>query len=248
MRFLKSLSVIVLLSSAAHAAEGERDWQFHAANKPQGFSLDSHQRPADLLLQLDPAGAFVMTVLVKDPSVTVADLRFGSYALHLFNIRSLPQGTLFSAEISNKDLRAFVHGLTSAQKGTLTTDGGVEAQISLAGTSSAVDALNAYAASNNLALPPPFTSKRPAGDELSDDMQALTFMKSAHPAAVDEIASCARTSTAHLPRPISPDDMKQAFLACSEPREAFRMLCAEDKPNGACLGAASAVFLGVAGE
>ncbi|WP_157765094.1 hypothetical protein [Acetobacter senegalensis] len=245
---MKSLSVIVLLSSAAHAAEGVGGWQFHAASRPQGFFLDSHQRPADLLIQLDPAGAFVMTVFVKDPHATVADLRFESYALHLFNIQSLPQGTLFSAEISNKDLKAFVHGLTSAQKGTLTTDGGAETQISLAGTSSAVDALNAYAASNNLALPPPFTSNRPAGDELSDDMQALTFMKSAHPAAVDEIASCARTSTAHLPRPISPDDMKQAFLACSEPREAFRMLCAEDKPNATCLGAASAVFLGVAGE
>ncbi|WP_146807043.1 hypothetical protein [Acetobacter cibinongensis] len=188
-----------------------------------------------------------MTVLIKDTRATVADLRFDSYALHLFNIQSLPQGTLFSAEISRKDTKAFVHGLTSALEGELTTDGGAKTQISLAGTSSAVDALNAYAASNDLALPPPFTPNRPAKDELAADMQALTFMKSAHPAAVDEIASCARTSTVRLPKPISPNDMKQAFLACSEAREAFRMLCAEGMPNSACLGAASAVFLGFSG-
>lgn len=176
MHPLKVIAALFLLSPAAMATEEGDLWKFHKGTPPQKFLIDTHQSAADLLIQLDPAGLFVMTVLVKDPHVTVADLRFDSYALHLFNIQSLPQGTLFSAEISHKDLKAFVHGLTSAQEGTLTTDGGAEAQISLAGTSSAVDTLNAYAASNNLTLPPPFTPSRPAGDELSADMQALKGM------------------------------------------------------------------------
>ncbi|MFW6681759.1 restriction endonuclease [Komagataeibacter intermedius] len=161
-------------------ADGHADWSITDTSIGESPVIYSDQ--SGLKFGISVSSSHLLHVDVTDNAhkISSGSWKIGPYAIAL--LQDASESGHFGADIPGPDTKAFVHNFTAAPFSIIHLSDGTSPQISLAGSSVAIDALNKYVDTHGVVLPPPFAQPHIADvTEAASHPPALTQDSGVYP-------------------------------------------------------------------
>lgn len=142
-------------SASSLPANGQVDWTTTGGVLEEFPEISSEQSGMHFRISASPQHLLHVEVMDNAHHFSDGFWKVGSYSLSL-----LPSGKIgrFGTDIPAEETKAFIHNFTAAPSSSLILNDGSETQVSLAGSSVAVDTFTHYVDTHGIDLPPPFAS------------------------------------------------------------------------------------------